>query len=244
MQLRKQKGATLIVALVLLAIVTVIGLSSIRSSNLELKMATSARDRADALRKSEEALDVIRQLLDVRTNNTMPAAGVVMTPEIVRNVWPSVNAFSVSCTERNPNAQVTGVNNQVSAQASVSCFTEECNRGFCFSGDMQAETKALCKVSNPDTSVAINHWQDKTVWDAAGRYGVIKVAKSADQAVPTFVDVKYLVEMLCFTPRSDATMDDADMTNAVPLYRVTTMAVGAADRSTVVLQSVIKGNLL
>lgn len=61
--LKQQRGATLIVSLVILAVVTILGLASIRSSNLELTMAASARDRAVAFQRAEAALKQVEQKL-------------------------------------------------------------------------------------------------------------------------------------------------------------------------------------
>lgn len=52
----QQRGATLVVALVILAVITLLGITSIRSSSLELKMAASARDRSIAFQAAESAL--------------------------------------------------------------------------------------------------------------------------------------------------------------------------------------------
>lgn len=52
----RQNGATLIVSLVILAVVTLLGVASMRSSNMELRMAASARDRAVAFQRAEAAL--------------------------------------------------------------------------------------------------------------------------------------------------------------------------------------------
>lgn len=61
----KQSGATLIVSLVILAVITLLGLASMRSSNLELRMAASARDRAVAFQRAESALLRIERNLAV-----------------------------------------------------------------------------------------------------------------------------------------------------------------------------------
>ena len=55
----QQQGATLIVALVLLAIVTIVGIAGMRGSNLEMKMIASARDRAMAFEAAEAALKIV-----------------------------------------------------------------------------------------------------------------------------------------------------------------------------------------
>jgi type IV pilus assembly protein PilX len=59
----KQSGATLIVSLIILAVITLLGLASMRSSNLELRMAASARDRAVAFQRAESALLTIERIL-------------------------------------------------------------------------------------------------------------------------------------------------------------------------------------
>lgn len=46
----------MIVSLIILAVITLLGLASMRSSNLELRMAASARDRAVAFQRAESAL--------------------------------------------------------------------------------------------------------------------------------------------------------------------------------------------
>jgi type IV pilus assembly protein PilX len=59
----RQQGATLIVSLVILAVVTLLGVASMRSSNMELRMAASARDRAVAFQRAEAALMYVESAL-------------------------------------------------------------------------------------------------------------------------------------------------------------------------------------
>lgn len=54
--MNNQRGATLIVALVLLAIVTLVGAAGIRGTSLEMKMIASARDRSMAFEAAEATL--------------------------------------------------------------------------------------------------------------------------------------------------------------------------------------------
>lgn len=56
--MKQQQGATLIVALILLAIVTLVGAAGMRGTNLEMKMIASARDRAMAFEAAEAALRI------------------------------------------------------------------------------------------------------------------------------------------------------------------------------------------
>lgn len=87
----RQAGATLVVSLIILAIVTVLGVASMRSSNLQLKMVASARDRAIALQRGEAALLQIEQQLFTNSYT-------------VRNFTDSCNpneltCFSQACTD-------------------------------------------------------------------------------------------------------------------------------------------------
>ena len=62
-----QQGVVLIVCLVLLALVTILGLSTMSGSGLELKMSSGFRDRAVAFEVAEETLRVAETWLDETT---------------------------------------------------------------------------------------------------------------------------------------------------------------------------------
>lgn len=57
----RQRGTALVVSLIILAVVTLLGVSGMQSSNSELKMAGSMRDRGVAFEAAEAALAVIEQ---------------------------------------------------------------------------------------------------------------------------------------------------------------------------------------
>lgn len=81
--IRQQTGAVLIVGLVLLLILTVIGLASIRGSDLQERMAGNMRDRNIAFQASEAALREGEDLLDLPV---LPSfAGTVV------GYWPDLN---------------------------------------------------------------------------------------------------------------------------------------------------------
>ncbi len=61
-----QSGATLVISLIILAIVTLMGVSSMQSSNTELKVAASMRDRGLAFEAAEAALTIVEE--DLATN--------------------------------------------------------------------------------------------------------------------------------------------------------------------------------
>lgn len=60
---KNQQGATLIVALVLLVIVTILGVAGMRGTTLEMKMIASARDRAMAFEAAETTLREVEKAL-------------------------------------------------------------------------------------------------------------------------------------------------------------------------------------
>lgn len=70
-----QSGATLIVALVLLAVATLLGAAGMRGTNLEMKMIASARDRAMAFEAAESTLRAI----ELRLINSPPALSEIST---------------------------------------------------------------------------------------------------------------------------------------------------------------------
>lgn len=65
----KNNGATLIISLVILAVLTVVGVASMQNSGLELKMISSAHDRSVAFEAAEAAILRIEENL---TNNPPP----------------------------------------------------------------------------------------------------------------------------------------------------------------------------
>lgn len=81
--IKQQAGAVLIVGLVLLLILTVIGLASIRGSDLQERMAGNMRDRNLAFQASEAALREGEDLLDAPV---LPSfSGTVV------GYWPDLN---------------------------------------------------------------------------------------------------------------------------------------------------------
>ena len=68
----RQKGVSILVALVMLLVLTLIGVSSMNSSIVELKMATSMQQQGIALNRAEEMLRVGEANIDTIITN--PAA--------------------------------------------------------------------------------------------------------------------------------------------------------------------------
>lgn len=85
----RQTGATLVFALVILSVVTLLSVTSMRSSNNALKMASSARDHAVAFQAAEAALAQAEQIV--------LAANYTADDFICRNA-SSNRCFNNTCT--------------------------------------------------------------------------------------------------------------------------------------------------
>jgi type IV pilus assembly protein PilX len=227
----REKGATLIVSLVILAVITVLGVASMRSSNLELKMAASARDRAVAMQAAEAAMAVVEKRLARNFGVDFPSLY-------------SPNSFIESCDV-----------------ATSNCFKPECPNGLCFSGDLKAAiVKDDCGLAfkappaaPPDIDgkvVVRQHWKEEALWNlsidvpVAGRPpGFVDVVVGTNGTNQRQTSVRYLVEFLCFVPKDENAVADEDHSrnSGVPLFQVTVRAEGEAGRSTVMVQSVFRG---
>lgn len=70
-QLTKQNGAALIIALVFLVAITLLGLTSIRSSTMELRMAVNEETRITALEQAQAMIDLVGS-----DDDNLPVTGV------------------------------------------------------------------------------------------------------------------------------------------------------------------------
>lgn len=61
--LSRQRGASLVISLVILAVVTLIGVASMQNSALDLKLVASNKDRSTAFQAAEAALAAVEQEL-------------------------------------------------------------------------------------------------------------------------------------------------------------------------------------
>jgi len=204
-QNKYQTGATLIVSLIILAVITILGVASMRASNLELRMASSARDRAVAFQAAESALSNVEAYI----NRTFT----------ISNLLPTCQGDT--------------------------CFRPDCGNGLCFNGDMEgAVHRDECRLTNT-TGTLVQAWKDDENWSNPNNHGVIQVLASPDTNEDdeyTPIDVRYLIEFMCFVPRDENAIDDGENSrdSGVPLYRVTVRAQGDAGRSAVLLQSVYR----
>lgn len=198
-----QRGATLVVSLVILAIITVLGLASVRNSNLELKMAASARDRAVAFQRAEAAISRVEREL-----STIPPP--------------------------------FGMKNFLTTCSGDRCFKEDCSNGLCFAGDFDNATSTTQCKAVKNGAARKEFWKDKSIWKTDDKHIKAYVGTTSDSA--TVNEVKYIIEFLCFVPRTDVTITSEDKQGEtdVPLFRITARAQGEASRANVMLQSTFR----
>lgn len=210
-----QQGATLIVSLIILAVISLLGVVSIRSSSLELRMANAVRDRALTFRSAETALmEIERQLRD--ENNRY-----------------SIASFMNAC---DPNAS--------GRDWGAACFTPTCQDGFCFTGSIDgAMRRDECLVTN-NTGNLVQPWRDTAIWTSPPedrRYASLAVP--LDELGEREQEVRYLVEFLCFVPPPPAegrpVGRDGEANDLEPLYRITVRAESQPRSSVVMLQSTV-----
>lgn len=87
--LKRQQGAALLVALVILLVISMIGVASIRTSTLEMKMANSQRDRDAAFAAAEAGLTAAEEWLEL--NNPQ-------NEDLIDTCGTGTNCFEATCT--------------------------------------------------------------------------------------------------------------------------------------------------
>jgi type IV pilus assembly protein PilX len=101
---RQQQGVVLIIALVILVLVTLVGLSTIRTTTMEERMAGNSRDRDKAFQAAEAAVQHCLGLVDANTyaatKLTPTSAGTSPHWETAAN-WDtsSSNSFAVAISD-------------------------------------------------------------------------------------------------------------------------------------------------
>jgi type IV pilus assembly protein PilX len=94
-----QRGATLIITLVMLVLITLVGLSSLRATTMDEKMAGNARDRDKAFQAAEAAVQFCLGQLKDGTYAGVPltpaAAGSSQVWDVAAN-WTNGNSVAVS----------------------------------------------------------------------------------------------------------------------------------------------------
>ena len=215
---QKQSGSTLIVSLVLLLIVTTIGLASMQSTSLELKIASTTKERNIAYAGAEAALRVAEKAL---------ADGDI---DIDRG------RFYTTCSATGCTTACTG----------AGCFTSTCDGGLCFAGNYNAtmldETECETHPSALGSTIAPKHfWKDDNFWADGSKHFQVTVPGLDEPA-------KYMIEFMCFadsgrggTAAKMNSSNDKTLNNSLgePIFRITSLASSDSGRADVMLQSLL-----
>lgn len=146
----KQSGAILVVALVILAAISLVGISSMQSTTLEMKMVTSSISRSESFARAE--------------------AGILRAA-----AWLD-----------------SEVNSLVALQNGTGLFSEDCTDGLCFYGNYESSMTSTyeCELTGDSSPWEPDHALN--VWNDADLHAVASIDN---------VDVKYIIEFLCFVGR-------------------------------------------
>ncbi len=91
---RSQRGATLVVGLVLLLVLTVVGVSGMNTATMEMAMAANTQYQADAFQQTEDAADTV-----IATRNYSTTGAVTMpwnnTPDLDRSALTTYRGNTV-----------------------------------------------------------------------------------------------------------------------------------------------------
>lgn len=166
---KHQQGATLIIALIFMIVLTLLAMSSLQVGTLEEKMAGSARDRALALQAAEAALrDAELDLLNRCAPSQRNAAGLD------------------TCTVRRSVAisGVTGFGNNATA---ATCGFAAHNRGLC----LPADAVAGDPFQRPQLPAEMLN-------DGASTFVTLGTYTGAAAIAGLAAQPRYLIEGLCF----------------------------------------------
>ncbi len=217
--MRHQQGATLIVALVLLAIVTLVGAAGIRGTSLEMKMIASARDRAMAFEAAEATLRKAEA-------------------DLIASGRPAVNEDGVT---EGPALTLQNITNVYGA----TCNTET-NKGKCFKGEIKdpLEPYKSCQLFKDGETNFTPFWEDKN--NFADTSVNAAVDGSNNKTVATKYLVEFMC--FTIKERGlKGTIDDKETGDEdliyMPLFRITAFAEGLGKRAKVMAQSMVKVNI-
>jgi type IV pilus assembly protein PilX len=212
-----QRGAALVVSLVILAVVTLIGVASMQNSSLELKLVASTKDRATAFQAAEAALNLFENTL------------IALPPDIAE--------LSNDCAV-NPAVADRG-------RCFLDCSVAANKNGRCFQGTyLNGQGRASCALGRTPPLDAVNEINNNNA-----------IPQLTGVHLDPNVPVNILVEFLCFVERPTNTAESArfsseenSATNSIealnnqltPLFRLTAVANGDANRSHVVVQTTFR----
>jgi len=196
----RQQGSLMLATLLILLIITMLGMASVDSTGLEMKMSSNTRVQQQVFEAAEYTLSWVE-------NNI------------------TISGFFT-------NAQIS--NGAVGGSCGSICFTSTCTGGYCFNGALPADpANGNCALNAP----AVEPATDSTLWTTgSGRYKTLAIPGTA-------LTTKYIIEYMCWTakdPLLPKLNGGAPYSNAVHMYRITTLATGEDGRARVMLRSSIR----
>ena len=224
-----QGGAALVVALVLLAAISIIGLSNMQSTNMNIKLAKSTMDRESSFHIVESALLSVEK--DIISGNMKDRAGKDI-------------ALTSDSLKQDPANKACGGTSTVPP-----CFSSNCTGGFCFQGVYEkGQDEAECLTRTP--GVALEDFAARAdTWSNTAKHNQITIDKGN-----VTHNVKYIVEFLCFVdqdydptdpnsvldfPPSESTVNlgnNLNLNGGMPIFRVTARVEKGAGTIPVMLQ--------
>lgn len=217
--MKYQRGATLIVALILLAIVTLVGAAGMRGTSLEMKMIASARDRSMAFEAAEATL---RQA----------------EAELIASALPSK---SDEGAEIGPTLTLQNLTTIYGS----TCSTED-NKGKCFKGAISdpLEPFKSCQLFKNGESDFTPFWKDKNNFADASVNAAVDGSNNKTIATKYLVEFMCftLKEQGLKGTIDDKETGDEDLIY-MPLFRITAFAEGLGKRAKVMAQSMVKVNI-
>lgn len=219
---RRQGGAVLLTSLVILLVLTLIGVSTMDTTGLEMKMASNNRNAQWTFQMAEAALEEAETVINSVGFTDDELAGNCSTDFCFQRVDDDGNsANGVTCGDIG-----SGAENRPYCEAL-------CINGYCSNADFDGTDRMNCDIYPGETLL----WEDETldVWNTSGRHITANIAGVESQHQPL-----YIIEFMCFV---DSISGEAVATGVpVPFFRVTTLAHDKTGNNPVMLQSTYRGN--
>jgi len=152
---KSQGGIVLIVAMIMLVIMSILGISSVRSVALEERMSAAQHDRSIAMQAAEAALLAGEQ--DARNRTNFPA-GFDPDATTVATAQPVVNGFVARPTTQSPDWMLTMPDQATWWQQNARELASTVNLGSLLGNRprylIEYRGRAVCKSQNPNEAPA------------------------------------------------------------------------------------------
>lgn len=214
-----QKGAALVVSLVILAVVTLIGVAAMQNSSMELKLVASTKDRLTAFQAAEAALALYENQI-IQNPPTLD--------QLSNNCNGDPGCF-VNCAQTVQNSGFCFQGTYINGQGKASCD---------LAGNQPFDPVASIKSDNYDKNSAKANAVSNTV------SGIQTTPVRILTEFLCFVEKPDLSRGVRARQSAEENSSyislDATNSQLVPLYRLTAVADGDARRSHVVVQTILR----